>query len=244
MSLPFEISEKYLARFESLIVEGESIKQAVVTIPGEYYDDAFRKTHQRPPTQKMDWGRVVKWKTNCTSLLEQVIPLNSNHRNAIAAFQRINAADQLAWGINTLRGLADDLKNGFLGNLSAQIESLIACDYLGQAENLLNEGQRGIYDHVPAAVLAGAVLEKALRTLCEQQVPPIPILTAKGEPKTLAPLIDDLKRASLYNEAKAKQLRAWAAIRNHAAHGEFDKFNRSDVEQLLQGVKNLLGDYF
>ena len=111
-----------------------------------------------------------------------------------------------------------------------------------QAEGLLKEGQSGKYDHVPAAVLAGAVLEKSLRSLCDKQVPPVPTLNSKGEQKTLNPLIDDLKKSGLFNESKAKQLRAWAAIRNHAAHGEFDQFNRTDVEQLLQGVNNFLAD--
>jgi len=79
--------------------------------------------------------------------------------------------------------------------------------------------------------------------MCEQQVPPIPTLNAKGDHKTLNPLIEDLKKAGAYNESKAKQLRAWAAVRNHAAHGEFDEFNRTDVEQLLLGVTNFLADY-
>ncbi len=53
---------------------------------------------------------------------------------------------------------------------------------MGQAEQLLDEGQSGKYDHVPAAVLSGAVLEKALRTLCGKQVPPIATVNSKGEP--------------------------------------------------------------
>lgn len=191
----------------------------------------------------MDWERVVKWKTNCASLLDQVIPAKSIHRDAITTLLGIYEPNHLAWAVNTLRGLEDDFKNGFLGNFHLFIESAIATDYMGQAESLLTEGQSGKFDHVPAAVLAGAVLEKALRTLCEKQNPRIPVLNPKGEPKTLNPLIDDLKKAGIFNEAKAKQLRGWAAIRNHAAHGEFDQFTRSDVEQLLQGVNNFLADF-
>ena len=114
---------------------------------------------------------------------------------------------------------------------------------MGQAEQLLEEGQSGKFDHVPAAVLSGAVLEKALKTLCDLQQPAIPVLKSDGEPKKMNLLIDDLKKAGLFNEAKAKQLRAWTAIRNHAAHGEFDQFNRKDVEQMIAGVNNFLADY-
>ena len=98
-----------------------------------------------------------------------------------------------------------------------------------------------------AAVLTGAVLEKSLRTLCDQQNPPILTFktTTKGksEPLTLNPLIDELKKAAVFNELKAKQLRFWADSRNAAAHGEFDKFSRSDVEQMIEGVKNFLATY-
>jgi len=243
MNLPSQILEKFLARFAFLILEGEAIQETVKNIPGEYCEDFHGRGRQRPSTQQMDWKRVVKWRINCISLLDQIIPAKSVHRPAIETFRGINKASQLEWGVNTLRGLKDDFENGFLGDLSALIESAIASDYMGQAEGLLHEGQNGRYDHVPAAVLAGAVLEKALRTLCEKQEPIIAVLNPKGEPKTLNPLIDDLKKAALFNEAKAKQLRGWAAIRNHAAHGEFDQFTRSDVEQLLQGVNSFLADY-
>jgi len=64
-----------------------------------------------------------------------------------------------------------------------------------------------------------------------------------GERKTLDPLITDLKKTGIYNETKAKQLRAWAAIRNHAAHGEFDQFNREDVEDMIRGIKKFLARY-
>ena len=56
-------------------------------------------------------------------------------------------------------------------------------------------------------------------------------------------LIDNLKNAGLYNELKAKQLRAWADIRNAAAHGKFGDFNRKDMEEMLKGVQNFLADY-
>ncbi len=64
-----------------------------------------------------------------------------------------------------------------------------------------------------------------------------------GQYKMMNALIDDLKKAGLYNELKAKRLRAWADIRNAAAHGEFDEFDRKDTEEMLKGVQNFLADY-
>jgi hypothetical protein len=92
-------------------------------------------------------------------------------------------------------------------------------------------------------ILAGAVLEKALRKLCDEHQPPIATVDGNGNPKTLNPLIDDLKKANVFNELKAKQLRAWADIRNKSAHGQFDQFKRTDVEQMIAGVRTFLADY-
>ena len=142
--------------------------------------------------------------------------------------------------IYRLKALKDDFQKGFLGDLGLEIETAIAADYMGQAEQLLAEGQSGQYDHVPAAVLAGAVLEKSLRTLCDKQSPSIPTVNDKGKPLTLGPLIEALKKNNVFNELTAKQLRAWADIRNSAAHGQFDEFNRSQVDLMIQGINNFL----
>jgi hypothetical protein len=145
--------------------------------------------------------------------------------------------------LGILEAFRDDFNQGFLDDLLLKVEAEVAADYMGQAEGLLKEGQPGKFDHVPAAVLAGAVLEKALRTLCNEHQPPVSIVNAKGEPTTLNSLIDELKKAEAFNELKAKQLRSWADIRNAAAHGHFSDFSKADVAQMISGMNNFLADY-
>lgn len=246
MPLPPVLQKKYLDRFDELIRTGETIEKNMKTIPGRRIGNFVQpeRVRQEPDKHVVDWSEFSKWTTNCVSLLSQIVPLKHPHQKLIENFNKIkNSADHLRWGIATLKGLREDLERDFLSDLIVEVEGGIASDYMGQAERLLHEGQTGKFDHVPAAVLSGAVLEKALRTLCNRRQPSISVLRSNGEPKTMSSLIDDLKKAGLFNEAKAKQLRAWAAIRNHAAHGEFDQFNRKDVEQLIAGVNNFLVDY-
>ena len=142
-----------------------------------------------------------------------------------------------------LQGLKDDYENGFLDNLEEQIVANISADYMTQVEGLLHEGQPGQHDHVPGAVLCGAVLEDALRRLCDRQTPQVPTDKPNGRPKALNALIQDLQKANAFNKLKADQLRAWAKIRNSAAHGKFNEFNRNDVDLMVNGVKNFLADY-
>lgn len=140
--------------------------------------------------------------------------------------------------VGTLQGLKDDYEHGFLENLERRILSNVSTDYLTQVEELFDEGH-----YVPAAVLCGAVLEDALRRLCERQTPQVPTDKPNGRPKALNALIQDLQKANAFNKLKAQQLRGWAQIRNSAAHGKFDEFSRDDVELMVKGVKNFLADY-
>ena len=109
-----------------------------------------------------------------------------------------------------LMGLKEVYEKGYIDALENRIVADISADYMSQAEGLLQEGTTGQYDHVPAAVLSGAVLEDSLRRLCVRQSPPIDTNNLNGRPKTLDPLITDLQQANVYNKLKAAQLRSWA----------------------------------
>ncbi|MEO8606669.1 MAG: DUF4145 domain-containing protein [Chloroflexota bacterium] len=231
MPLPPEIDKKVRDRFTKLADEASEL--------GKWESEWALNA---PEAQKFH-----TLKTNFVSLLSLLSNKQSpqllNDVRAISPTDENVSASSLRKLVGIILGLKDDYESGMLDGLVEMIEANVAADYLGQAEQLLKEGQPGKYDHVPASVLTGAILEDALHRLCQRQNPPIPLVNAKGEPKTLNPLIDDLKKANVFNELKAKQLRSWADIRNAAAHGEFVKFNRQDVEQMLLGVQNFLADY-
>lgn len=231
MPLPAAIDAKVRSRFVELLTDANELAG---------WDSAWA-------LNRVEAQKFHELKINLISLLTLLSNKHSEELildvRAIAADKGNVVASELHKLVGIVRGLKDDYENGLLESLTDIIEANIAADYLGQAEQLLSEGQPGKYDHVPAAVLLGAILEDALRRLCQRQNPPVPIADAKGQPKTLNPLIDDLKKSGLYNELKAKQLRAWADIRNAAAHGEFGKFTRQDVEQMIVGVQNFLSDY-
>ena len=142
-----------------------------------------------------------------------------------------------------IAALQDDYNQGMLRNITEKIETNVVADFLTQAERLLKNDKRGIHTYGPAAVLAGAVLEDGLRRICDRQSPPISTNKRGGHPKAMSILIDDLKKSNVFNELKAKQLRAWTDIRNAAAHGRFNEFERTDVAHLIPGVESFLAEY-
>jgi len=181
MPLPTSIQKKYIERFQELIAEGDAIKSSPKVMPGcivsDPYEAPFDSTPRMlPDTMILDSARLAKWTTNCISLLHHVVPnpgpLDSSlklFQSDIAAYELGPAVRMLDSAISILKGIKEDFERGFLDDISVTIEAEIASDYMGQAESLIREGQTGKYDHVPAAVLAGAVIEKSLRTLCGRQ---------------------------------------------------------------------------
>ena len=249
MYLPPRLFDKYLNRFNELIIKGEEIQRNARTEQGDYYPSPRSPyigwetdTVRTPDKFIINEDAFRQWNINIDSLLDQIIPSNSIHKGKINEYY-YDQKSRLESRISILKAIKEDFEQGFLGNLTVKIESEIAVDYMEQAEQLLIEGRPGQYDHIPAAVLSGAVLEKALKTLCHKQNPPIPIIKKNGVPLTLNPLIDELKKVDIFNDLKAQQLRSWASIRNQAAHGNFEEFNRSDVENMINSIKDFLTEY-
>jgi uncharacterized protein HemY len=91
--------------------------------------------------------------------------------------------------------------------------------------------------------MSDSTLNRRRAALCRLSRPNRVTHSKQRGARTLNPLIDELRKAGAFNEVKAKQLRSWADIRNAAAHGNFDAFGRVDVEQMIAGINNFLGDY-
>ena len=225
MSLPKELDERVRRRFDQLIKEGFELLISIKDKPDAIKYSSFI-------TKVKNLTRFILDTSQYHQYLNEIQELEKKNRATMSA--------HLIYGI--LKGLKDDYESGMLDDLSQMIEANLTYDYMIQAEQLLG-GKHHEYDHVPAAVLAGAVLEDALRRLCQRQEQPIPTEKSNGDRKTLDPLITDLQKRRKFNKAKADQIRSWAKIRNAAAHGNFDEFDRTQVDEMIPGIKKFLADY-
>jgi hypothetical protein len=236
MPFPPAIDQSIRKRFADLIAEGESLRVAM--------NDAEQNAHATSSVVYL--GEYSVCVTDFNSYRTRVLGLMAyvgvdRHEAEVQQAQAKPSRMEVLLGI--VKGLADDYAGGFLDSVVRRAEAEVAADYLGKRSGFLKEGEPGKYNHGPAAVLLGATLEQALRTLCGRQVPVISTTKANGEKLTMGTLIERAKKkAGVYNELKAKQL-ACADIRNAAAHGEFARFVKSDVEHMIQGVGTFLADY-
>jgi hypothetical protein len=139
--------------------------------------------------------------------------------------------------IGKVRAMYLDVQNERPDLTAHNIQKKSATDLLELAEQLLKEGKSGDYGHVPAAVLAGAILENSIRGICER----VGIdLYHRGKNKPLNKLIEELQVEGIYNKIQAHTLAGCKKIRNQAAHGEF---NYDNVVQMIKDIKDLVETY-
>lgn len=139
---------------------------------------------------------------------------------------------------HTLLAFASYVQSGLADEISperrAQLD--IVSDLLDQANTLVENPK--VHPAAPA-VLIGATLEEFLRTWIETCG--IPLGQRKPSLDTYTQL---LRETDLIPKQDAKDITAWAGIRNHAAHGEWAQVeSREKIALMLQGVNLFLRKY-
>lgn len=140
--------------------------------------------------------------------------------------------------LSRLAGILVELKNaytsGYLKTIEELVNSELFSDFLEMGSYYLDEGHKDA-----AAVILGGVLEEHLRKLCQKNGIDITYQNPKGDtvPKKASVLNQDLVKNDVYNEGQKKSIDAWLTIRNYAAHGEYSKYNKDQVVNLLDGLR-------
>ncbi|MDQ0776334.1 HEPN domain-containing protein [Streptomyces aurantiacus] len=133
-------------------------------------------------------------------------------------------------------GLRHDLASGWVETVVEMVHADTHNDYLEMAETLLRSGYKDA-----AAVIAGTALEVHIRALCVKHG--IETESGDGAPKKAMTMNTDLKKADVYATLQEKQVTAWMDLRNQAAHGNYEKYDISEVKALANGVRDFMLKY-
>ncbi len=234
MPFPVALDRKIRLRFDELIEEVETLLAEL---------DEYDQNH---------YVRYREWQVKASGLLlmlfgdskeaakyQQIVEHHPGPRSGVVGKRsKVILASSAQETLATLKGIRDNYLNGFHADFEQLIIANVSADYMEQAEALLGEGF-----YVPAAVLCGVDLENRLRSYCENLDPPIETVKPNGESKTLGSLIGELDQVKAFDKQTRKMLRAWADIRNAAAHGRDDEFTREQVELMLLGVNGFLANH-
>lgn len=136
-----------------------------------------------------------------------------------------------------LKGALEALRSDYAAGYAASVEELVHADvfgdFIGMAQELLEKGYKDA-----AAVVVGSVLEGHLRQLAAKNG--VQADDGAGKPKNADRLNADMVKAGVYGTLDQKQVMAWQGLRNHAAHGEYERYDAAQVGLMLQGVTDFL----
>lgn len=172
------------------------------------------------------------WATSVLSLFQRVFGEDSVHYRLFS--EQYAKFLGYVWEFEACRGVfraaKEDYEEGYLFNVRSLIKAeLLSDDVLDQAKTLLASGYKDL-----ACILAGVALEATLKEMCGRSG----IELGKSDKMNA-----DLCKAEMYNLAKQKQITAWIDLRNKAAHGEWDAYDRADVDALVEGIERFVGDF-
>ena len=129
-----------------------------------------------------------------------------------------------------------DISAGYLETHAELIHGELFADFLEMAQHLLDEGYKDA-----SAVIAGSSLEGHLRQLAiKHSIDTDIISSGKTTPKKADRLNADLASATAYSKLDLKNVTAWLDLRNKAAHGHYDQYNKDQVGLMISGIRDFI----
>lgn len=220
-----KLDQRVLDRIRQLIQLGEKVQQ---TRYARYFDGL------RVSGDGVDPELANRWGTGCLNLLGRVFGAQSVHYEQFEKLSpELHLYGRASQALGTLRAAEDDYEQGLLFDTRLLIEAEVFDDFLDQAAHLLDSGY-----YQPAAVVIRSVLEDGLRKLCTKHEIALPT-----RPK-LDTMNADLAKRGAYNKLTQKRITALADLRNRAAHGEWEEFTETDVEDMLRSTRQFMEMHF
>jgi hypothetical protein len=208
-------------RLKELILMGEKVRSSFrLRARSTFYDR----------DQSLTWH----WITMCLNFISRVVGKNTEHYRVFessATKEYITNPFEIEQMQGVMLAVKSDVEAGFLFDRDLLITAEAFNDVLEQAEYLLENKYKDA-----AAVIVGAALESTLRKMCDRRG--IEVSSRDG--------IDSLNiklataDAPAYNKLVQKQITAWADLRNNAAHGHYDKYTHSNVEDMDKWVRSFI----
>ncbi len=212
-------------RFEELTLEADQIEKS----KRNEYNRLLEMN-----LMQVDSNKLLSWKVKAKNLLEMACGKESQHFEHFVASETSSYStsfENLERMMAVFAAAREDFEGGYLSSVRTLVQAEVFGSELEQASELLSKSYK-----VPAAVIAGTVLETALRELCDRNQPPLP----HG---MIGKMNDALAKAGVYTLLIQKRITTIAQIRNDAAHGKPDQFNADDVKAMIADVERFLADY-
>lgn len=176
--------------------------------------------------------------TMADAAVKRLAPISSAYARQMSQIVEAKGYERLKMlsAIGVIEALRRDIAAGYVHSVEELLHGELFGDFLSMADHLLNEAYKDA-----AAVIAGSTLEAHLRTLCEKHGIDIEYSRA-GElrPKKADLLNAELVKAEAYSKLDQKNVSAWLDLRNKAAHGHYDEYEKDQVGLMISGIRDFV----
>lgn len=214
-------------RFNDLIQEGDRLIKAIPWDEGE--PSYWVEEHQIAQYQK--------WLGSSANLLNIVATSDSMFAEES---EKILGTEDAKSGISSrmvqkmyglLLSAHDEWALGLLRKIEYMVVAEVFDDFLDYA-SAYHKGNKKI----ESSILASVVLEDTVKKIAKKNS-----IETKG--LSLESLIDELVKTNVITPVKAKRIKSYAGVRNHALHAEWDDFDIRDVGLLIDGIRELIDEF-
>ena len=204
--------ESVIKRIEELIDQGKSITSYNTTI---------------------EWGvEFRKWRLSCLNILERTFGKESDHYQGFkGCTESVYGNDTwIPYGTAYMESAKEEVEKGFLYKIEHLVSADLFDSILEHAEYLLSKGHKD-----PAAILGRVVIEKTLKQIAERET------IALSDKEKLSRINEILWKEQAYDKITWRLIQGYVDLGNFAAHGDFDKYDKEKVEDMLSWIrKNLM----
>lgn len=213
------MNNKLQQKFDDLSLEHQKLLETKKTSDGQFGAREF-----------VDNELFIAWNVKVKNLLSLACGEGTQHFKAYEKAEKpysmessLSISKRLGAVFNAIK---EDFEGGYLSSIKSLIQAEVFESEIEQAQELLDNGYK-----LSSAVIAGVVLETALRDLCNQEGIP------HGK---LDKMNSDLAKIGTYNKLQQKRITALADLRNNAAHGKPEEFTGEDVTLMIRDVESFL----
>ncbi len=194
-------------------------------------------TYNEYGSRYVNQEKFNEFRTASLSFLEKLF--STEHTYYIEFNKNVTStySSNIESGRGILQAVKTEIENGWLFQIKDLVSAEIFSSFLEMSEYLLNEGYKDA-----AAVMIGSTLEEHLRQLCYKHNIPITFTDSEGniKPKKADSLNADLAKVPTYNKLDQKNITAWLDLRNNAAHGKYDNYNKEQVALMYRGCSEII----
>jgi hypothetical protein len=211
-----------------------TFEQQLAKVVTEYESALGRSTHN-DASDVLTNTDVRDLQTRCLAAIERAAGRRSVY------FERANAVEKershvwnyLSAQIGIAKSLLSDIRDGYLQSLEELVHADVFANFLEMADHLAKAGYKDA-----AAVIGGSTLESHLRELCAKHSVTTDV---GGNPKKADVMNADLVKTGAYTKLDQKNVTAWLGLRNDAAHGKYEEYDKGQVALLLGGIRDFVG---